>query len=145
MLSKMAGTAIASSLRRRISTEHINVRTFILIAAALLATPAFADPIPSGTGDVERAFGMNWESFDTPINPATRDENGNRTIVNGRMEIEGTLTGGIMDGFGSGLGGSSAQAIGNQLNVVTQGNYNTVIVDSTQINNGDISADSDGE
>ena len=122
------------------------MRTFILIAGVLLATPAFADPIPSGTGDVERAFGMNWESFDTPINPASRDENGNRTIVNGRMDIEGTLTGGIMDGgFGSGLGGSSAQAIGNQLNVITQGNYNTVIVDSTQINNGDISADSDGE
>jgi holdfast attachment protein HfaA len=145
MLSKMAGTAIASSLRRRIFAEHINVRTFILIGAALLATPAFADPIPSGTGDVERAFGMNWESFDTPITPATRDENGNRTIVNGRMEIEGTLTGGIMDGFGSGLGGSSAQAVGNQLNVVTQGNYNTVIIDSTQINNGDISADTDGD
>ena len=121
------------------------MRTFTLIAAALLATPAFADPIPNGTGDVERPFAMNWESFDTPINPATRDENGNRTIVNGRMEIEGTLTGGIMDsGFGSGLGGDSAQAIGNQLNVITQGNYNTVIVDSTQINNGDISADSDG-
>jgi holdfast attachment protein HfaA len=121
------------------------VRTFTLLAVAMLATPAFADPIPSGTGDVERAFGMNWESFDTPINPATRDENGNRTIVNGRIDIEGTLTGGIMDGFGSGLGGSSAQAIGNQLNVITQGNHNTVIVDSTQINNGDISADSDGD
>jgi holdfast attachment protein HfaA len=121
------------------------VRTFILMAGMLLATPAFADPIPNGTGDVERAFGMNWESFDTPITPASRDENGNRTIVNGRIDIEGTLTGGIMDGFGSGLGGSSAQAIGNQLTVVTQGNYNTVIVDSTQINNGDISADSDGE
>jgi holdfast attachment protein HfaA len=144
-LAKMAGTAIASSLPRRILAEHLNVRTFILIGAALFATPAFADPIPNGTGDVERAFGMGWESFDTAINPATRDENGNRTIVNGRMEIEGTLTGGIMDGFGSGLGGSSSQAIGNQLNVVTQGNYNTVIVDSTQINNGDISADTDGE
>ncbi len=121
------------------------MRTFILIGAVMIATPAFADPIPSGTGDVERAFGMNWESFDTPINPATRDANGNRTIVNGRMAIEGALTGGIMDGFGSGLGVSSAQAIGNQLNVITQGNYNTVIVDSTQINNGDISADTNGE
>jgi holdfast attachment protein HfaA len=139
---KTAGTAIASSLRRRILAEHIDVRTFILIGGVLLATPAFADPIPSGTGDVERAFGMNWESFDTPINPATRDANGNREIVNGRMDIEGTLTGGIMDGgYASGLG-TSSQAIGNQLNVVTQGNYNTVIVDSTQINNGDISADS---
>lgn len=122
------------------------MRTFILISTAMLiASPAFADPIPGGAGDVERAFGMNWESFDTPINPATRDENGNRTIVNGRMEIDGTLTGGIMDGFGSGLGGGSVQAIGNQLNVVTQGNFNTVIVDSTQINNGDISADISGE
>lgn len=119
---------------------------FTLLAVAFLATPAIADPIPGGTGDVERAFGMNWESFDTPINPASRDENGNRTIVNGRMELEGTLTGGIMDGgFASGLGGASAQAIGNQLNVITQGNYNTVIVDSTQINNGDISADTDGD
>jgi holdfast attachment protein HfaA len=123
------------------------VRTLILTGAAVLAltSAAYADPIPSGTGDVERAFGMNWESFDTPINPSTRDANGNREIVNGRMDIEGSLSGGIQDGFGSGLGGSSAQAIGNQLNVVTQGNYNTVIVDSTQINNGDISADTDGD
>ena len=121
------------------------MRAFILINAAVLAfaTAASADPIPGGTGDVERAFGMNWESFDTPINPGSRDENGNRTIVNGRMELEGTLTGGLQDSFGSGLG--SVQAIGNQLNVVTQGNYNTVIVNSTQINNGDISADIDGD
>jgi holdfast attachment protein HfaA len=124
-----------------------DVRTFILISAAAIAfaSPAFADdPIPGGTGDVERAFGMGWESFDTPINPATRDASGNRTIVNGRMELEGTLTGGLQDSVSGGWG--SAQAIGNQLNVVTQGNYNTVIVDSTQINNGDISADAgDGD
>jgi holdfast attachment protein HfaA len=144
-LAKTVGMAVASSPHERIRAEPTRVRIFTLLAAAVLATPAFADPIPGGTGDVERAFGMDWESFDTPINPATRDENGNRTIVNGRMDIEGTLTGGIMDGFGSGLGGSSAQAIGNQLTVITQGNYNTVIVDSTQINNGDISANSDGD
>jgi holdfast attachment protein HfaA len=116
------------------------VRTFIIIAAAVIAFtgPAAADDLIPGGGDVERAFGMGWESFDTPINPATRDANGNRVIVNGRIELEGTLSGGLMDDFAS---GQSAQAIGNQLNVVTQGNYNTVIVDSTQINNGDISAE----
>lgn len=116
------------------------MRTFTLIAVSVtaFAGAASADPIPTG-GDVERAFGMDWESFETPIEPATRDERGNRVIVNGRMEIEGTLSGGLMDGFATGIG--SAQAIGNQLNVVTQGNYNTVIVDSTQINNGDISAE----
>lgn len=117
----------------------------IMLSAILLgfASAAAADPIPGGAGDFSGAFGMGWESFDTPINPSTRDENGNRVIVNGRMEIEGTLTGGLMDNFSGGIG--SAQAIGNQLNVVTQGNYNTVIVDSTQINNGDVIAEVDGD
>lgn len=120
------------------------MRTFILTSAALLAfaSVASADPIPNGAGDFSSGYGMGWESFDTPINASTRDENGNRVIVNGRMEIEGTLTGGLQDSYSGSWG--SAQAIGNQLNVVTQGNYNTVIVDSTQINNGDISADIDG-
>jgi holdfast attachment protein HfaA len=115
----------------------------LITAAALLgvATTAAADPIPGSVGEVERPFGMGWSSFDSPIEASSRDENGNRVIVNGRMEIEGTLTGGLMDGYATGL---SAQAIGNQLNVVTQGNYNTVIVDSTQINNGDVSAEIDG-
>lgn len=114
--------------------------TFTLFALGY-AGAAFADPIPAGTSDVERPFGMGWESFDAPISAASRDANGNRVIVNGRMELEGTLTGGLMDGFAS---GHSAQAVGNQLNVITQGNWNTVIVDSTQINNGDISAEIDG-
>lgn len=114
------------------------MRTFIIIGALAFASAAHADPIPGGAGDFSGAFGMGWESFDTPINPSTRDENGNRVIVNGRMEIEGTLTGGLQDSFATGIGASSA--IGNQLNVITHGNYNTVIVDSTQINNGDIVA-----
>lgn len=114
------------------------MRTFIIIGALAFASTANADPIPGGAGDFSGAFGMGYESFDTPINPSTRDENGNRVIVNGRMEIEGSLTGGLQDSFASGIGASSA--IGNQLNVITQGNYNTVIIDSTQINNGDITA-----
>ncbi len=117
--------------------------TIASLAALAFAANAAADPIPGGTSDVERAFGMGWSSFDQPIEASTRDENGNRVIVNGRMQIEGTLTGGLMDGFGSGLG--SAQAIGNQLNVVTQGNWNTVIIDSTQTNTGDVTAVVDGD
>ncbi|MEZ6024353.1 MAG: holdfast anchoring protein HfaA [Hyphomonadaceae bacterium] len=115
--------------------------TFTIVLAAF-ATAAAADPIPSGTSDVERAFGMGWDSFDAPINPATRDASGNRVVVNGRIELEGTLSGGLMDDYAT---GQSAQAIGNQLNVVTQGNYNTVIVNANQTNYGDISADTDGE
>ncbi|MEQ1808765.1 MAG: holdfast anchoring protein HfaA [Terricaulis sp.] len=114
------------------------MRTVIILGALAFASAAHADPIPNGAGDFSSGFGMGYDSFDSPINPATRDENGNRTIVNGRMEIEGSLTGGLQDSFATGFGASSA--IGNQLNVITQGNYNTVIVDSTQINNGDITA-----
>lgn len=36
-------------------------------------------------------------------------------------------------------------AVGNQLNVITTGNYNTVIIDSTQINNGDQTVVLNGE
>lgn len=121
------------------------MRTFILIGAvmAAFASPAFADDLIPGAGDVENAFGMGWEGFETPISAGTRDANGNRVIVNGRMRIEGALSGGLMDNFATGIG--SATAIGNQLNVITQGSYNTVIVNSTQINTGDISADIDGD
>ena len=116
------------------------MRTFIFMTAlAALTTPAFADPIPTSSGDFSRGFGMEGDSFSQPLNPSTRDGNGNRVIINGQMQLQGTLTGGLMDDFAT---GNSAQAIGNQLNVVTQGNYNTVIVDSHQINNGDISANS---
>jgi len=41
--------------------------------------------------------------------------------------------------LGGGVG-SNATAIGNQLNVNVTGRYNTVIVNSTQINNGDVNA-----
>ena len=45
---------------------------------------------------------------------------------------------------GVGMLGQS-QAVGNQLNVITNGNYNTIIIDNTQINNGDQTAVLNGE
>lgn len=107
-----------------------------------LAAPANAQPAPQSVSEVERGYGMDADSFDRPIEPSTRDANGNRLIVNGQIMTNTTLTGGIADGFSSGVG--PAQAIGNQLNVVTQGNWNTVIVDSTQTNTGNISAVTQG-
>ena len=51
---------------------------------------------------------------------------------------------GVRGGSGSSSGGGTiiggATAIGNSLNVVVQGNHNTVIVNSNQINNGNITA-----
>jgi holdfast attachment protein HfaA len=130
------------------------VRVYLIagLIGLLLTSAAHADPFASSSSAFSRGFGMDGDSFNQPINPSTRDANGNRLIVNGQIMSDTTLSGGISDGFASGVASasasassaSSAQAIGNQLNVVTQGNWNTVIINSTQNNSGDISAVSQG-
>ena len=72
-------------------------------------------------------------------------------IVDGRI-IHGddlsTLNMGMNTPWGStegtGMIGQS-QAIGNQLNVITMGSYNTIIIDNNQVNNGDQTAILNGE
>lgn len=128
------------------------MRVYFLSAvfAMALTGAAAADPWARSSSDFTRGFGMDNDSFNQPINPSTRDANGNRLIVNGQIMSDTTLSGGIADSFASGVASASAsssassQAIGNQLNVVTQGNWNTVIVTATQTNSGDISAVSQG-
>lgn len=73
----------------------------------------------------------------------TLDANGNRVIIDGI--IQGGLdqssisqTSGLSGGSGAGYGG--ATAIGNNLSVITQGSWNTVIVNSTQTNTGTVTA-----
>jgi len=97
-------------------------------------------------GQFNVPYGKSYNDFNQPFDARTRDSNGNRTIVNGRMFLgsQSNLSFGLGGGFfgsgnssTSGVGGyGSAGAIGNQLNVVTMGSWNTVIIDSTQINNG---------
>ena len=80
-------------------------------------------------------FGMQPGEENRAFDPTTRDANGNRVLVQGYSEFSNTAG---VAGNGSGVGVTgSALAVGNQLNVVTNGNNNTVIVDATQINNGD--------
>lgn len=76
----------------------------------------------------------------------TRDANGNRVIIDGIIQggldqsviSRTSLSGAADSGAGAGFGG--ATAIGNNLSVITQGNWNTVIINSTQINNGNVTA-----
>lgn len=74
----------------------------------------------------------------------TRDANGNRVIIDGIIQggldqssISRTSLSGVAD---AGAGAGGATAIGNNLSVITQGSWNTVIVNSTQINNGNVTA-----
>ncbi len=88
----------------------------------------------------EENYTMNTPYGDQPgetnraFDPTTRDASGNRVLVNQFSQFSNTAG---VSGEGSGVGFSgSALAVGNQLNVVTNGNNNTVIVDATQVNNG---------
>jgi len=58
--------------------------------------------------------------------------------------IDGLIQTGVgvanqLNGYSGGVG-ANATAVGNQLNVNVQGSWNTVIVNSTQTNNGDVNA-----
>jgi holdfast attachment protein HfaA len=116
-------------------------------AVGLLTMPALAQP-PSPaaqiSGEFERPFGFGYGEEQSSYDANTRDASGNRVILDGRI-MTGMDQSSLSSSYGSaggwsqssnGAGFSSGTAVGNQLNVITQGNWNTVIVNSTQINNG---------
>ncbi len=121
------------------------------LALSLAAATAHAQSMNTSAAAFETGYGIARNEMQNPIDPSTRDANGNRVLVDGMM-VTGTdnsvyaysKTMGAGDSYsGAGaLGG--ATAIGNYLNVVVNGNYNTVIVHSTQTNNGDVTATSNG-
>jgi holdfast attachment protein HfaA len=92
----------------------------------------------SGVGS--RSGGEN-----TAATGQVRDANGNLIIVDGVMSGASSVsrqTGVRQSGVGYAGGNSNAAtAIGNSLNVTVIGNWNTVIVDSEQVNNGDQNAE----
>ena len=136
----------------------MTTKTTLNIAAAFalaLAGHATASAQSAGLSNYERPYGMGYGQEERPINGYNlRDGNGNLTITNGLIQGGSGLGYGLntqwgqTDGFFGATGFGNANtgtAIGNQLNVITQGNYNTVIIDSTQINNGDQTAILNGE
>lgn len=132
ILSKIAGPALLS-----------------LATAALLA-PASAQAQSNGAAQYQAGYGNARYTTARPSTGSTRDANGNRLIVDGIIQSGASSysrqTGGVSSSY-SGVGGSGdanavggSTAIGNNLNVLVQGNRNTVIVNSTQTNTGTITA-----
>lgn len=124
-----------------------------LFGAGLLALPCAAQAQSagsSGMSNYQAGYGAARYTTARPQTGSTRDENGNRLIVNGIIQsgasAYSSASGGVSSSFtgvggangGTAIGGSTA--IGNSLNVVVQGNHNTVIVNSTQTNNGNVTA-----
>lgn len=103
----------------------------------------------AGAAQFQAGYGASRYTTAQNATGSTRDANGNRLIVNGIIQAGASSysssSGGASSGYaGTGSNGgtaiSGATAIGNNLNVVVQGNRNTVIVNSTQTNTGDIKA-----
>ncbi|MFO1015473.1 MAG: holdfast anchoring protein HfaA [Caulobacteraceae bacterium] len=123
--------------------------TSALIGACALGMvcPAAAQSIDTNSASYNGGYGRVNGQENRPVAAGTRDANGNRVIIDGIIqtgvdqsvfaEASASASGEASGGVGI---GSGASAIGNNLVVITQGNYNTVIVNSTQINNGDVSA-----
>lgn len=124
----------------------------VLAGVAALSVPAVAmaqSAGSSGMGNYQAGYGGSRYTTARPQTGSTRDANGNRLIVDGIIQsgasAYSSVSGGVSSSYsgaggngGTSIGGSTA--IGNSLNVVVQGNHNTVIVNSTQINNGNVTA-----
>ncbi len=127
------------------------IRVSLGLAAGLLilpALPAMAQSTGSG-GQFYSGYGGARYATARPQTGSTRDTNGNRLIVDGLIQpgasSYSSASGGASAAYsGVGARGSTniggSTAIGNSLNVVVQGNRNTVIVNSSQVNNGDVNA-----
>jgi holdfast attachment protein HfaA len=136
-----------------------NSKLILAAAAGLLVCAGTAQAGDySQSSSYNQGYGMTAGEENAPVNASLRDANGNLTIVNGQFTSsqmsqssgvqQMSTIGGSMSSMGSvsnttGVGGVStatATAIGNSLNVVTVGNNNTVVVNSTQTNNGNQTA-----
>jgi len=132
-------------------------QTLLLLATGFLAmpNPAAANSFSDGSS-FNTPKGTASADFNAPASGYGRDANGNRTIVDGRFVGHCHFNkDGITPGVGSrsGVAESSGfptdpcqdrvdgdranlMAVGNSVTVVTQGTYNTVIVNTQQTNNG---------
>ena len=120
-------------------------KTALLLFAAIGAL-AGAPAQAQSAADFQRPWGTSPGQQSQPYRAGTRDENNNRVVLNGVMQTgvgvqaAANGTGGVGDTSNTGNRFNSATAIGNQLNVIVNGNWNTVVVNSTQTNNGNVTA-----
>ncbi|MBR9825735.1 MAG: holdfast anchoring protein HfaA [Alphaproteobacteria bacterium] len=124
-------------------TTHFAIPALIALSFAACGAAAQAQ---STSANWERPYGYTqgqeqraWSGVTASAGAAGRSSNGTRVVIDGLIQT-GVGVSSQVNGYGNGGVGSSASAIGNQLNVNVQGNWNTVIVNSTQVNSGDVNA-----
>ena len=133
----------------KFNTDSITGLLGLAALTAIAVVPQAEAQAASTVSEFERPYGFGFGQESQPYSAASRDASGNRVIVNGLLEGGTGLGSGLYTGWGQTEGAAgmigTGTAVGNQLNVITTGNYNTVIIDSTQINNGDQTVVLNGE
>ncbi len=129
-----------------------SVATVATVLALAVCGSAAAQSISTNSANFNAGYGRSSGQESRMVEYSTRDANGNRVIVDGVMltgsdqsVYSSSRSSGSLDAYSGvgGLGGyAGSTAIGNNLTVITQGNNNTVIVNSTQVNNGNVTAGS---
>ena len=118
------------------------------VFVVLGASAAQAQDMATNSASFNAGYGRTAGQENHAVAVGMRDANGNLVIVDGLIlhgedqstfGAAGAATGAVDTFAGVGATGSST-AIGNNLQVITQGNYNTVIVNSVQTNTGNVSA-----
>lgn len=124
----------------------------LLLAGMTLGAMTFANVASAGgydnSADYNSPMGMSSSAqMNAPVSSSLRDANGNLTVVNGQITSSSFSEVGGAQNYTASSGGvgtstmtGTATAVGNQLNVVTAGSNNIVIVSSTQTNNGNQTA-----
>lgn len=109
-------------------------------AAILAASSANAQGAPGYANQFSQPYGGSSASMMMPYDAGSRDLNANRVVIDGvitnGVDYSSGLLGSTIGSTGMGYSGVTGYAIGNQLNVSASGSFNTVIVNSSQINNG---------
>ena len=114
------------------------------LAQSTSTTAQWERPYGVAGGQETQAWSSANSSARSGASASGRSASGNRVIIDGIIQtgVGVSAHGGL---FGNGGVGSGATAIGNQLNVNVTGQWNTVIVNSSQINNGDINANAQAD
>ena len=125
-------------------TPKSGIALVLTTAALSFASGAGAQTMTASSASFNAGYGRTAGQENQAVNVQMTDANGNLLVENGL--IKGAVAGSLFANASAGVetsfsgAGGSASAIGNNLNVVVQGNNNTVIVTSTQINNGSVTA-----
>ncbi len=129
--------------------------------AALIGSAGFVANAQAGDtefydSEVGQPYGFAPGEENATIDPSYRDNRGNRTMStvyadglsasspsyspNDSYSSNSGIQSASVGGYAGNGQYGSATAIGNNLTVITNGSYNTVLVNATQINNGNQTA-----